>query len=131
MLHAKPLLILLCFGLIGCSNVEYTPYSGGQQSWPTAPGAFVQKRFAVPIYYGDPPRAYRVLGMLEASGRRRTRANKADALEAAADQAKKMGADALIVKEESRENVGVNNIGDVGIAVRQAHAKVIAIKFLR
>jgi len=116
--------------LTGCAEVEYTPYSGGQQKWPTAPGAFVEKRFAVPIYYGDPPRAYRVLGMMEASGRRRTRANKADALQAAADQAKKMGADALIVKEESRENVGVYTTGEFGAAIRQAHAKVIAIKFL-
>jgi hypothetical protein len=31
-------------------NVEYTAYSGRQQTWPVASGSFVQRKFDVPLY---------------------------------------------------------------------------------
>jgi hypothetical protein len=51
--------------LAGCADHEYQQYQGQQQNWPTAPGAFVEMKDGVPVYYGYPPRPYVVLGRPE------------------------------------------------------------------
>jgi hypothetical protein len=53
--------------LAGCATADFTPYVGAQQNWPTARGAIVASEYAVPAYYGYPPRPYIVLGYLDAT----------------------------------------------------------------
>jgi hypothetical protein len=80
--------------LAGCADHEYEQYQGQQQKWPTAPGAFVQIKEGIPVYYGYPPRLYIVLGIIEETSRGRW----ANAVEDAAHAIKKeQGGDAIIV----------------------------------
>jgi len=73
---------------------EFSLYTGQQQNWPTQPGSFVNTQFAVPIYVRSyPNRPYNVIGYLEATTTR-------IAVTYAAQRAKKLGADAMIVFEE-------------------------------
>ncbi len=65
--------ILAAAMLVGCADTEFIAYSGEQQNWPTAPGALVETKFAVPVYYGLPPRRYAVLGELTVEEETRTR----------------------------------------------------------
>ena len=52
--------------LSGCSQPEFSQYSGQQQNWPTQPGSFVNTQFGLPIYiHSYPSRPYDVLGYLE------------------------------------------------------------------
>lgn len=52
--------------LEGCATADFTPYSGNQQNWPVASGAFVDTKYDVPVYHGSPDRPYRVVGYLSA-----------------------------------------------------------------
>ena len=96
-LYQMKLKSLACYVLLtlaGCADHEYQQYQGQQQNWPTAPGAFVEMKNGVPIYYGYPPRPYAVLGMIEET----SRGHFANAVEDAANAIKKeQGGDALIV----------------------------------
>ena len=82
-------------------NDEFRPkrsaddsYSGEQQNWPTQRGPFVNTQFGLPIYVRSyPNRSYNVIGYLEATTTRL-------AVTYAAQRAKRLGADAMIVIEE-------------------------------
>src|SRR6476660_4798889 len=62
----SPLSLLACALLSGCAVADFTPYSGAQQNWPVGSGAFVDNKYAVPVFYGAPNRPYVVLGYLNA-----------------------------------------------------------------
>jgi hypothetical protein len=49
-------LMSLAIAFNACADHEYQAYQGVQQNWPTAPGAFVEMKAGVPIYYRYPPR---------------------------------------------------------------------------
>jgi hypothetical protein len=84
-------LALLTATLSGCfTEANYHPYGGAQGKNPTAAGSFIDTNYAVPTYYGYPPRPYRVLGEMDTETHGRYR----DALAAAANRASQYGADA-------------------------------------
>src|SRR5437763_2248845 len=70
--------LLIATTLTGCATADFTPYTGAQQKWPTAPGAFVQVveaghgpmaeggAYKLPVYFGPPNRPYRVIGSIDA-----------------------------------------------------------------
>ena len=94
--------------LTGCATADFTPYQGAQQNWPTARGAFVNTQYAVPAYYGYPPRPYVVLGYLDATTapiRRR------GVVEFAARRAKEIGGDAIIVQSSGSQYAGTLHSG--------------------
>ena len=53
--------------LSGCATSDFHQYTGAQQNWPIASGAFVTTKYDVPAYYGPPDRPYIVLGSLDAT----------------------------------------------------------------
>ena len=67
------MLTLLVAVACGCTEADFHPYSGAQGSNPTAVGSFIDTKYAVPVYYGYPPRGYRVLGEMETETRGRFR----------------------------------------------------------
>jgi hypothetical protein len=94
--------------LIACKSNDFHAYQGQQQHWPTAPGAFIDTKYAVPAYYGYPPRAYTVLG----SSDEETHGRFSNALASAAEEAQKQGADAILVLSHAHHaegSVGVTN----------------------
>jgi hypothetical protein len=80
--------------LCACSSSDFHPYVGQQQKWPTSPGTFVDSQYDVPVYYGYLPRPYTVVGMMEETSHGR----HSNAIAAAAEEAKKLGADAVLVE---------------------------------
>src|SRR5262249_49001822 len=99
-MKSRPL-VLFSLVLFGCATADFHQYTGTQQNWPTASGPFVSTKYDVPAYYGPPSRHYIVLGSLDVTtgppgGNLVTGAE--DGVEFAAGKAKKMGADAIIVK---------------------------------
>jgi hypothetical protein len=92
----------------GCATSDFKPYSGTQQNWPTAPGGFIETKYAVTAYYGPPPKPYEVLGYLDATTapiRRR------GVVRYAANKAKELGGDAIIVLQVGSEYRGTFNSG--------------------
>ncbi len=71
-LQPRFLLITLTLAamLSGCATSDFHQYTGAQQNWPTASGAFVTTKYDVPAYYGPPDRPYIVLGSLDATTNR-------------------------------------------------------------
>src|SRR6266480_4249492 len=143
-----PLLALLFYG---CANVEYTAYSGRQQNWPVASGSFVQRKYDVPLYLGPPDRPYRVLGYIQVEapiGIYET--GYSETLRPAEREAARHGADAIVLLGSETNVTGTvstssafasaraagNTVYGSGFgvgttaAMRQAHARVLAIKFL-
>src|SRR5436309_14567505 len=92
--HMKIFLIFITAGLLtSCSTSNFTPYEGAQ-NWPVSQGTLVDRKYAVPVYYGPPPQPYTVMGSLEIGN-----ATAGTEVGAAAIQAKKLGADAIIVRK--------------------------------
>ena len=58
------LVAVLCSG---CAWARFRPSEGAQQNWPTAPGANVERSHGIPVYFGPPPRRYKVIGMIDAT----------------------------------------------------------------
>jgi hypothetical protein len=119
-------------------------YQGAQQHWPTSVGAMVSQTLAVPVYYGLPPRPYTVLGEI-ATSKGQTWAwsdVKSEAMQGAALEAKKRGADAIIVIGRDAEVTGYVSTASayaygnmaygsgVTIPVQTGHVRVTAIKFI-
>ena len=142
----KRLILLLGAAALlwGCETTEFLAYLGVQQNWPTAPGAMVRQNLAVPVYYGLPPRPYTVLGEI-ATSKGQTWAwsdVQSEAMEQAAVEAKKRGADAIIVISRDASVTGYYSTGSatvvgntafgsgVTMPVQTGHVRVTAIKFL-
>ena len=94
--------------LTGCATADFTPYSGAQQNWPTAPGAFVSNQGGILAYYGYPPRHYIVLGYLSATT---APVRRREVVEFAARRAKEIGGDAIIVLSSGAQYAGTINQG--------------------
>jgi len=95
--------LIATLALSACAIGDFTPYSGQQQNWPTAPGSFVKTDYAVPAYLGYPDRPYNVIGYLDATTapiRRR------GVVAFAARRAKELGGDAIIVLHQGTEYAG-------------------------
>ena len=108
----KPLFgILVALLFWGCATADFHQYTGAQQNWPTASGAFVSTKYDVPAYYGPPNRPYIVLGSLDATTVRGIGQDAESAVQDAARVAKRMGADAIIVIGSGREQVGTSSFG--------------------
>jgi hypothetical protein len=78
---------------VGCAHPTWMPYVGGQQSWPTSPGAFTDTNRAVLVYYGYPPVDYVVVGQINLWSQNEVKG----LVGCAANEAKAKGADAVIV----------------------------------
>ena len=99
--------------LSGCATSDFHQYTGAQQNWPIASGAFVTTKYDVPAYYGPPDRPYTVLGSLDATTVRGIGQDESSAVQDAARVAKRMGANAVIVIGSGREQVGTSSFGTV------------------
>ncbi|MFL6415168.1 MAG: hypothetical protein ACJ74Y_05805 [Bryobacteraceae bacterium] len=98
----------------------------------------------MPVYHGLPPRPYRVIGEVKAEqGQTWLWTNvESEAMEEAANEAKKHGADAIIVMRSDSSVTGYastttgsvvgNTVIATGVAmpVQTGHVTVTAIKFL-
>jgi len=83
---------LLCLlALSACGTLDVTPYTGRQQDWPTAPGAFAKTVNGIPIYRGLPDRPYEVIGHITARDVSHGRL---------AGRARELHADAVLIMDE-------------------------------
>jgi hypothetical protein len=84
---------------------DFTPYRGAQQKWPVAAGAFVDNKYAVPVFFGPPNRPYEVIGYLNAeTAPVRSRRDRVIAF--MARRAQEVGGNGLIVLGTDRQYVG-------------------------
>jgi hypothetical protein len=132
-----------CLFLCACASHDFHPYVGQQQKWPTSPGAFVDSQYAVPVYYGYPARPYSLVGSLEETSHGRF----SNAVEDAANSAKQLGADAVLVESHGKSSeavgaftngtitpigTGANVTGTTVIAHRHTdRATVVLVKWLQ
>jgi hypothetical protein len=111
-MKALPGLVAFLFAavLTGCAwdVTHFTPYQGDQQNWPTARGAFVSNQGGIPAYYGLPSRPYVVLGYLETTI---NPVRRAQVVEFAAQKAKQIGGDAIIVLGTGTQYIGTYSTG--------------------
>ena len=102
----KTVLIIMTAGLLtSCTTSNFTPYEG-TQNWPVSQGALVDRKYAVPVYYGPPPQPYIVMGSLDIGN-----ATAGTEVGAAASKAKQLGADAIIVISHGTSQVGTYSTG--------------------
>src|SRR5437762_6170065 len=100
-----PIILIAVIMLTGCTTSNFTPYEGAQ-NWPVSQGALVDRKYAVPVYYGPPPQPYSVMGLLELGN-----ATAGTEVGGAANKAKAMGADAIIVISHGVSQVGTYTTG--------------------
>src|SRR5216117_2649529 len=104
--HMKTFLILITAGLLtSCATSNFTPYEGAQ-NWPVSQGALVDRKYAVPVYYGPPPQPYIMMGSLTIGN-----ATAGSEVQGAASEAKKLGADAIIVLTHGSRYAGTYSTG--------------------
>jgi hypothetical protein len=118
MRHPRLFLLFGCLLLPACAATEFTPYQGAQQDWRMAPGTFVDSKYSLPVYYGPPPRPYKILGYLS-TGNTRT---KGQNLAAATSAARKAGGDAIIVMETGSDVAGVYSTANAVATARPGYA---------
>jgi hypothetical protein len=105
--------------LTSCATADFTPYTGAQQKWPTAPGAFVKTveaghgpmaeggAYKLPVYFGPPNRQYQVIGSIDAEVPLGVfQSGKIESLRPAVREAAQHGADAIIVIGQDVETRG-------------------------
>jgi len=120
--HMKTFLILITAGLLAsCTTSNFTPYEGAQ-NWPVSQGALVDRKYAVPVYYGPPPQPYIVMGLLQLGN-----ATAGTEVGAAANKAKEMGADAIILISHGTSQTGtITNAYVAGNTVQAYSIPIIA-----
>jgi hypothetical protein len=101
-------LTLIALVLNGCAMADFTPYQGAQQNWPISPGTFVDTKYVVPVFYGPPPRPYRVLGYLSATT---APIRAAGTVEFMARRAREMGGNGLILISKGSQYAGTYTSG--------------------
>lgn len=128
----KPIgLLSLCFlvliALTGCESMNFSQYTGAQQTWPTG-SSFTDKVLAVPIYRGWPENPYDVLGVVQ-FGNPNTDWNEGD-LKQAARSAKAAGGDAIILlpKGNDPSPKATAMRAQLGIGEKQTAALVVKWK---
>ena len=110
----KTILIFTSPGLLAsCTTSNFTPCEGAQNS-PVSQGALVDRKYAVPVYYGPPPQPYIVMGSLDVGN-----TTAGTEVGATANKAKQLGADAIIVMRHGTSQVGTYSTGSPGIRLRQ------------
>ncbi|PWU13106.1 MAG: hypothetical protein C5B50_20095 [Verrucomicrobia bacterium] len=133
LLATTPLLAAI---LAGCVPMRYTEYSGHDTSsytgtWPVGPGSMIESDHAVPVYRGWPDKHYQVLGSVVCPD-----INKYwndDVVNAAAQEAKKHKADAIIIRQGAE--FGVSQIAgtsrnDVSVLASSYQTTALAIRWL-
>src|SRR5437763_7216290 len=111
--------LLIATTLTGCATADFTPYTGAQQKWPTAPGAFVKTveaghgpmaeggAYKLPVYFGPPNKPYQVIGSIDAEVPLGFyQSGKTESLRPAVREAAQHGADAIIVLAQGVEARG-------------------------
>ena len=99
-----PLTFLISAAVLSsCATADFKPYVGQQQDWPTAPGAIMDTKYVVPVYYGPPPRPYKIVGYLDATT---APVRRRGVVSFAARRAKEMGGDAIIIASKGLEYAG-------------------------
>jgi hypothetical protein len=96
---------LACALLVGCAIADFTPYRGAQQNWPVATGAFMDNKYAAPVFFGAPNRPYDVLGYLNAETAL-VRSRRGAVIAFMARGAQELGGNGLIVLGTNRQYVG-------------------------
>jgi hypothetical protein len=99
------LLAVIAGLLTSCTTSNFTSYEGAQ-NWPVSQGALVDRKYALPVYYGPPPQPYTVMGLLELGN-----ATAGTEVGGAANKAKAMGADAIIVLSHGSNYAGTYSTG--------------------
>ena len=112
--RVAPLAALITFS--GCATPHTTSskgftgflaYEGNQSRWPTSSSALTEVDFAIPVYLGLPPRAYRVVGFVVSSeplGSEKLPAwlwSDETRLANACNQARDHGADAILLTKDA------------------------------
>ncbi|MHB8523204.1 MAG: hypothetical protein ACYDH9_20965 [Limisphaerales bacterium] len=108
-------LIVVCALFAGCAELqlrysEYTGHDAGSHlgTWPTGGGSMAETSYAIPVYRGWPEKPYQVLGSLSFPD---PNARWDDGIiNAAAKEAKKRKADAIIIRQGAE--LGVSKIAD-------------------
>ena len=106
------IMLVACACLGGCAVADFTPYSGTQQNWPVGSGAFVDNKYAVPVFYGPPNRPYGVLGYLNAETAP-VRSRRGAVVSFMARRAQELGGNGLIVLGTNKEYAGSVSSGSV------------------
>lgn len=86
--------------LCSCTSVNFAPYVGEQENWPTAKGTIVETVKGVPIYHGHPPKPYAVVGEITLERRNRLDATTE---EKAAEECRKRACDAVLWLEKETQ----------------------------
>jgi len=97
-----PVFVLVALVCFGCARPTWIPYVGAQQNWTTSPGAFIETNRSLPVYYGNPPVNYIVLGQISLWSQN----EMSGPVSSVADEAKARGADAIIVGPSASFPVG-------------------------
>lgn len=105
------------FWLGGCTHTAFKQYTGSQQNWPRAAGAYVDTGYDVPVFYGPPPRPYDVIGYLDAEA---WPATDRKVLAAAARRAKTLDADAIVLVDIWSHYTGI--VSTVGTTYASSYA---------
>lgn len=100
-----PLCLSACALLVGCAVADFTPYRGAQQNWPVATGAFVDNKYAVPVFFGPPNRPYDVIGYLNAETAP-VRSRRGAVIAFMARRSQELGGNGLIMLGTNRQYVG-------------------------
>jgi hypothetical protein len=110
--------------LSSCTTSNFTSYEGAQ-NWPVSQGALVDRKYAVPVYYGPPQQPYIVIGLLELGN-----ATAGTEVGAAANKAKQRGADAIIVLSHGSGYVGTYSTGTVTAYGATAYGTGISVPII-
>lgn len=122
----KIFLIAITVGLLtSCATSKFTPYEGAQ-NWPVSQGALVDRKYAVPVYYGPPPQPYVVMGSLGIGN-----ATAGSEVGAAANEAKRLGADAIIVIHSGSSYAGTYTTGSATAYGSTAYGTSMSIPIVR
>jgi hypothetical protein len=128
-------LAILCGSIAGCVQVRYSEYTGHDSSsylgaWPIGSGSMAETAYAVPVYRGWPERYYQVLGSVSFPDPN-ARWNES-IVAAAAKEAQKRGADAIVIRQGAE--FGVSKIadakGDPVVVASSYQTTALAIKWL-
>ncbi|QDQ41495.1 hypothetical protein kam1_240 [Methylacidiphilum kamchatkense Kam1] len=105
-------LAALSFG--GCAGVatRFTPYSGSAAGHPgNRRGAFVEQVKGIPVYYSEPDRPYRILGVLHVAKRGPRPLAHSIFTHKWMEEVRKLGGNAVWILTEQREIAGYSGFG--------------------
>jgi hypothetical protein len=123
-----PLLpLLLCLLLCSCATPTFQPYYGNAVRHGTG-GTMIAVNGMDVWTNGDPPRSYKILGVIEEEGGRHATTGTVE--EDLVKVARTSGADALIVMGAERRPAGFVYGSGYGAFVSRPNVRTVAIKYL-